>query len=168
MKVKIGHYSSGYSLYYYVAKYISEEIADAWNDTKWFEFLEKTFDKIHFYRKQKIKVKIDDYDIWSFDHTLAHIIHPALLKIREAKSGLPDIDNEDVPELLRIEEAYCEHKWNWVLNEMIWTFHEIANEDPNAPDDTSRANWLEDYKTYEARKQNGCRLFGKYYQTLWT
>jgi hypothetical protein len=36
---------------------------------------------------QKVKVKIHNYDVWSLDHTLAHIIHPALVKLKDCKQG---------------------------------------------------------------------------------
>jgi hypothetical protein len=93
-------------------------------------------------RKRKINIRIDNYDVWSADHTLALIIHPVLLKLKETKHGSPDVDNDDVPEHLRAEEhnvphpdGYidtddCFHKrWEWVINEMIWAFEQCTNED---------------------------------------
>jgi len=52
-------------------------------------------------RKRRVKVHIDSYDVWSADHTLAMIIHPVLVKLKETKHGSPVVDDEDVPENLR-------------------------------------------------------------------
>lgn len=95
-------------------------------------------------RKRKIFVKIDNYDCWSADHTLALIITPVLKKLRENKHGAPYIDDEDVPEELRStscrelteEEKNCGHtddnhfdRWDYVLDEMIWAFEQHSKGD---------------------------------------
>lgn len=81
-------------------------------------------------------------------------------------------------------------RWEYVLDEMIWAHQQEVNDDPaeadcwqhNLPD----ANWpfpntgsaldnmLDRIECYwnrlavvQARKANGFRLFGKYYQALW-
>jgi len=56
-------------------------------------------------RKRKIQIHIDNYDIWSADHTLALIIHPILLKLKTNKIGSPYVDDQDVPEHLRSTNA---------------------------------------------------------------
>jgi hypothetical protein len=95
-------------------------------------------------RKRKINIQIDNYDVWSADHTLALVIHPTLVKLRERKQGTPWVDDEDVPENIRStsakplteEEKNCgcldefgEARWNWVLNEMIWAFEQHITDD---------------------------------------
>ena len=81
-------------------------------------------------------------------------------------------------------------RWDWVLNEMIFAFDSKVNdgwEDQfetgvsdlqwkqleggmsqmvEGPNHTKVYDW-EARKAYEARIQNGFRLFGKYYQNLW-
>ena len=96
--------------------------------------------------KRKIKVHIDDYDVWSMDHTLALIVHPMLLKLKEQKHGSPHVDLEDVPEHLHpdpnrvkmnengeIEEWEVDNtihdRWSWVLDEMIHAFECEVDED---------------------------------------
>lgn len=84
---------------------------------------------------RKIRVRIDDHDIWGLDNTLSHIIHPALVKLREHKHGAPYVDDEDVPPELRSDAPGIPPKkydwdtdenhfkrWDWVLDEMIWAF----------------------------------------------
>ena len=56
-------------------------------------------------RKQKITVRIDKYDTWSMDHTLAPIILPMLKQLKETKHGSPWTNDEDVPEELRSTSA---------------------------------------------------------------
>lgn len=91
-------------------------------------------------RKRKVKVHIDNYDVWSADHTLAMIIAPTLKKLKEIQHGYPHVDNEDVPEELRFEMTEEEKKnwdgsvddkhearWNYILDEMIWAFEQHAD-----------------------------------------
>jgi hypothetical protein len=160
-------------------------------------------------RKRKVKVRVDYYDVWSADHTLAMIIHPVLVKLKEQKHGSPVVDDEDVPENLRAnkkdhnnlseEDSTIHERWSWVLDEMIWTFSQHALQDdtgvfyhnidqleitPTATDDTKKLYsvgfthqkdptkppyWRDDegLKKHHERKENGRRLFAKYYENLW-
>ena len=54
---------------------------------------------------REIDVTIDNYDLWNLDNTLAYIIHPALVKLKEIKNGAPKVDDEDVPEHLKSTSA---------------------------------------------------------------
>lgn len=87
---------------------------------------------------RKEKIKIHSYDVWNADQTLALIIHPTLLKLKEIKHGSPNVDNEDVPEHLRYirtkEEEWSgttddlwPDRWDYVLDEMIWAFNELKD-----------------------------------------
>lgn len=117
-------------------------------------------------RERKIRVRIDKYDTWSMDHTLAHIIHPMLVQLQATKHGAPDVDDEDVPEELRSTSAPPKEndwdvddnhfrRWDWVLNEMILAFESHINDD------------YDELLDSDERRRNGFRLFGKYYQGLW-
>jgi hypothetical protein len=139
-------------------------------------------------RKRKVKVKIHDYDVWNMDNTLAYIILPMLKKIREEKQGSPYVDLEDVPENLRDEskdefEIDKKHhdRWFWVLDEMIWTFDQIHPDNDwesqyytDKPESERTTKYdifnidSEGYSKHQERITNGLRLFGKYYQGLWT
>lgn len=100
-------------------------------------------------KKRKVKIRIDNYDTWSMDHTLSLIIHPMLVQMKATKHGSPFVDDEDVPEHLRSTAApplteeeknyggtdsLHEARWDWILDEMIWAFYQEANEDPDAPE----------------------------------
>lgn len=104
---------------------------------------------IHKKKKRKIKIRINNYDVWGADYTLALIIHPTLLKLKENKHGAPCVDDEDVPaEIRSTAAAPKEHEWDtddkwfdrweWVLDEMIWAFGEIA-----------KGDWEDQYHTGE-------------------
>jgi len=81
-------------------------------------------------------VVIDDYDVWNLDHSLALIIVPALKLLKKKKQGAPVVQNEDVPENLRVSEEEEEdvadggtdehyfERWDYVLDQMIWAFQQ--------------------------------------------
>lgn len=145
------------------------------------------------HRKQHIYVRIDKHDTWSMDHTLAHIIVPMLYQLKQTKHGSPNVDDEDVPQHLQSTEAkpkehdhdvdeFWHQRWDYVLNEMIWAFEQHKN--PNSEDqfyhhpDPKPQQSIQDHVNnikvdwpglhqHTQRKQNGFRLFGKYYQCLW-
>lgn len=84
-------------------------------------------------------VKIDRWDTWSMDHTLASIVLPMLKQLKTTKHGAPHVDDDDVPEHLRSTAAPPREnewdtddnhflRWDWVLDEMIFAF-EKKNED---------------------------------------
>lgn len=120
-------------------------------------------------------VKIDPWDTWSMDHTLAHIIVPMLKQLRDTKNGSPFIDDEDVPTHLQSErykkakkrnkkgielnthalnmgddDTTVHERWDWVLNEEIWAFEQLLddNNDSKFWDHTETNNtapWDPDY-----------------------
>lgn len=131
--------------------------------------------------KQKTKIRIDRFDTWSMDSTLAPIILPMLKQLKESKHGAPAVEFKDVPEELMppdaeaVKKLYMENgetdenffkRWDYVLDEMIWAFEQKCRDD-----------WMEDYhynkwdtdgaNAHQARMSNGFRLFGKYYESLW-
>jgi hypothetical protein len=92
----------------------------------WMKFLDFVHPKINY-------VKIDRYDTWSMDHTLADIILPMLKQLKDSKHGAPHVDDADVPEELRSTSAPDKanewdpddnwfRRWDWVLAEMIFAF----------------------------------------------
>lgn len=184
-----------------------EKVCDAWqivlNNTinKWY------YDKLP---SQKVKIKIDYWDTFSADATLAYIILPLLKEFKKSKEGAPLVNNEDVPK--ELERPYVEDddqyhtdeywfdRFDYVLDEMIWAFEQYnidwedqyhtgeidfkfvpvdknGNEVPHdeaklfrverTEKDNSHFD-VEGYQAHQARIQNGLRLFGKYYQSLWT
>lgn len=90
--------------------------------------------------RRKISVKIDHYDTWSFDHTLAHIIYPALLQLKATKQGIPneivrDVGGEEYAEQDSFDFYKESHasawneaakKWDEILDKMIWAFYQLT------------------------------------------
>lgn len=140
----------------------------------------------HQKKKRKIEVTIDSWDCISLDHTLALIICPALKQFKANRMGHPiDLKDEFVDENLSEVE-----NWERILDEMIFAFESIINDDweweydgvmdikfekqkdgyskmVNGPNHTYR---LKTDKILARRKrvENGLRLFAKYYRNLWT
>lgn len=52
---------------------------------------------------QRRKVEIHDYDTWSLYTTLAHIIHPALVKFKDIESHGHPVDLKDMEEWYALE-----------------------------------------------------------------
>jgi hypothetical protein len=104
---------------------------------------------------------------------------------------------EEVQEFMKSGSTDDKHfeRWDWVIGEMIFAFESLdggANQDwenqfttgkydfrfekidergtsrlVNGPNHTAETDW-EGRKAYGERIQNGFRLFGKYFQSLWS
>lgn len=105
-------------------------------------FYSKTFNRIYSYSSRKIQIRIDDYDTFNADHTIALIVLPLLKKMKESKRGSSFVNNEDVPKELQItdkqKKAYdkdgsCDpnyfKRWDYVLDEMIFAFECVVDDD---------------------------------------
>jgi len=148
-------------------EWLEDRVQDFYNMFNWIWFDRRT---------QKVKVHIDPWDTWSMDHTLAPIILPMLVQLKDTKHGAPFVDNVDVPKQLRATkkqiEAYGKKgevdpkhfdRWDWVLDEMIYAFDCKANKD----DVYMRIKDRDEMQKEQERISNGFRLFGKYYESLW-
>lgn len=148
---------------------------------------------------QKKYIRIDNYDTWGMDYTLAQIIAPMLVQLKKVKEGAPNVDDLDVPEELRMSKEDMTRfakdgssddnffkRWDWVLDEMIWAFEQkqrddwesdyvtgeydlqvVDNKIIKGPDHTLIIDW-DNQKAHQERMTNGFRLFGKYFESLWT
>ena len=200
MKVYIGPYRYRWISDFHT-KYMNKKYGYDWNDNhNAFErFLEKlegkmqtvynaTINKLLDKREdQKIKIRIDNYDVWGMDDTLALIVTPMLKLLKKQKHGSPYVDNADVPEHLQHpvtddpdHDSTIHKRWEWVLDEMIWAFEQKARpggwegdyydfeDDPNSMFGTRiTRNDREGQQKHQARMNNGFRLFGRYYEALW-
>lgn len=204
MRVYIGPYKSWLSVYRVASwvPFLSEERADKLGD--WLldnTRLQTVLDYINENRDRKVKVRIDPYDTWSMDHTLAYMVLPMLRQLKDSKHGSPLVDDEDLPPHMRhtlsrgpddyeTDDRWIHYKWEWVLNEMIWSFEQELDDhakdkffhgDPkfqweldeetgySTMGQTDSEYWVDHsgLREFESRMQNGFRLFGKYYQSLW-
>ena len=209
MKVYIGPTSSwiGPDTMCYPLKYIgvSESMRDYISDkipTGPFEWFDNTF------RKRKIKIRIDRFDTYSMGSTLANIIYPMLIQLRNTTHSAPDVDDSDVPIQFRSDSSLPKDnvwdvdsnhfvRWDYVLDEMIFAFDSKLNDEweeqfysgyydmvrscinPKEQDEKKKLyeiiqgpahTYKHDktgYNKYNDRIENGFRLFGKYYSSLW-
>ena len=138
--------------------------------------------------KRKISIRIDKWDTWSMDHTLALLISPMLKQLKATTHGAPATDDDDVPLDLRdakdgkdgdVDSNHFK-RWDYILDEMIWTFDALIEGDEKFFDHyavdndapiTKQAMQIkidsDRLDAHHARIKNGLRLFGKYYQALW-
>ena len=144
MRVYIGPYKNWFGPYqiaekilFWMDKYEDDRVhafgtwlADDKNGND--SWLTKVCQWINRKKQRKIKIRIDRYDTWSMDHTLALITLPMLKQLKATAHGSAYVDPEDVPEHLRpdperikmSEEGKIEHweadntvhdRWNWYL-----------------------------------------------------
>ena len=141
-------------------------------------------------------VKIDKYDVWDFPESAGKILLPMLKEVRKQKQGSPCVDDCDVPDHLKsMNSPRVKDEWDvddnfhkrfeWVLDEMIFSFESLSNNwekqfrsgesdfvfEDNGIGHGPNHTMVVDYdgmKIYQKRIQNGFRLFGLYYLTLWT
>lgn len=207
----IGPYQIADKVFFWLEKYPEdEEIESRWDYKareafgEWLSetWVTKVCQWIHNKKNQKQKIKIDPYDTWSADYTLALIITPMLRQLRDTKHGAPLVDDEDVPVHFRSTAAPPKKnewdtddnhfiRWDYVLDEMIWAFEQHTNQDAESQFHTGKIDvlWEKEpesglskmvrgpndthqfdkngWEKWNARKQNGFRLFGKYYTALW-
>ena len=74
-------------------------------------------------------VKYHAHDTWSLDHTLALIILPGLKQLKATNHGYGGVDYNDLPHAW-LKDASGEDQWEWIMDEMIWAFEELANDCP--------------------------------------
>lgn len=133
---------------------------------KWFNNFERRF-----------QIRIDPYDTFNLDDTMARIILPLLQQLKTTKQGSPYVDQFDVPSYLRDtpaeQQAYRNSgitnnkffkRWDWVLEEIIFAFTCKVygwSDSDLFMDSDEVANIVQD------RIDNGLYLFAKYYESLW-
>ena len=196
MKVKIGPYPN-----YYNAVALESWLEDTCG------FKEETAQKIAYpYQllcdlvnwlspsEQKVTVKLDRYDTWAMHATLAHIVVPMLIQLKDTKHGSPHVDDSDVPHDLYnvnpgsydVDEKWHD-RWEYVISEMIFAFEKHKTDwesDFCTFDNTERIEGTDEFIILDkfqgklihdtvgeakcrVRINNGLRLFAKYYDSLW-
>lgn len=91
---------------------------------------------------RRIDIDIEKFDTWNMDSTLALIILPMLIQLKETKHGVPgdfaDVGGESYSQQLSFDFYTETHddsfnegckRWDETLDKMIWSFQQIALED---------------------------------------
>lgn len=159
MKIYISNYR-----YHWISPFkIAEKLCfwrDIEYDEKWvrrlntflYPVMSKVRDFLDIIHPRVEYIKIDKYDTWGMDTTLALIIVPMLKQLKATKHGVP--------------YDLTEAEWNVILDEMIWAFTEISTGENEDKFFTTGIDW-DGLKVYNERIDNGTALFGKYYRALW-
>ena len=127
--------------------------------------------KIGPYRKNRaFHIHIDDHDVWNLDHTLACIIYPALVRLKETKHGYPELWEDGMVQHHtwtrqlhfdfideEVETKYLMDKWDTIMDKMIYSFGAIMYDRLYDIDELDE--WY--------RIQEGLDLFAKHYTSLW-
>lgn len=98
--------------------------------------LQRILDKVH---PRVEYVKLDRWDTWNVDHTMALIALPLLKQLQAKKHGAPHVADEDVPEHLRSTAAPAKKteydtdgnhfkRWDYILGEMIFAFEHLVDD----------------------------------------
>ena len=135
-----------------------------WRDDRPETLLYKFLTWLHSKKKRRIEVRIDQYDTWSMDNTLAYIVLPMLEQLQKTKHGAPFVDDKDVPKELRSTSAppLSEEdknvgatddnhfkRWDWVLDEMIFAFKSKIDEDWTKQFHSGTHDWYSEASTFD-------------------
>jgi hypothetical protein len=202
MKIYIGKYKDWINLHTFenflkqmgvsneVVEWIDDSIFNSWVGELLTRFNEWRMSK----GNQRTYIKLDPWDTWSLDCTLASIIIPLLTQLKNTTHVYPyseDIQDED--------------DWDEILGKMIWSFQEIVDDNweaqyilewpeidsddlfdkkadektwgvsiPGEPNEPAlELKWkkrgvydLEGMQKHQERIQDGINLFAKYYFNL--
>jgi hypothetical protein len=106
---------------------------------------------------QRHKYGFDSRELWSLDYNISKFIVPRLQAYRKAHHGVPTkLVDEYGMDLAII-------KWNKILDQMIFAFQFIINDNDNNNIEEFHKNWKKDYPQY----QKGMKLFVEYFRSLW-
>ena len=109
--------------------------------------------KLGWKTETRVSVRIDPWDTWSMDWTLAHIIVPMLIQLRANTHGAPFVDHQDRPSLFLDTvvdrdtgevDAFHFDAWDWVLGEMLFAHQSKLEEwEDQFYSGESDTNWVE-------------------------
>jgi hypothetical protein len=140
---------------------------------------------------RRVKVKVDEWDLFNADQTLAYIISATLTKFNELeRDGYPKTDPLDGPAHLITDGEHSTDRWEWIVGEMAWAFEQYnicwkQQYESGEPDyvwtplpsggarmTTGPNHTLvideEGQQRHQDRIDHGIYLFGKYYRYLWS
>ena len=125
---------------------------------------------------RKVDIQIDPWDTWNADGTLAMIIYPMLVQLRDSKHGVPselvqDVGGEDYVDQESFDfykethkEAWevASERWDEILDKMIWSFQQLVCGDY----DSKYHHGESDYEFVESDKTYPNPVTGKIEKTF--
>tara|TARA_B100000035_G_scaffold313169_1_gene326240 strand:- start:633 stop:1094 length:462 start_codon:yes stop_codon:yes gene_type:complete len=134
------------------------------------------YNKFGYAPTQDVKVKIDEWDTWNMDETLAHIILPMLKQLKKKTHSYPSsLPNEaawkDTLDKMIFSFSSKLNDWEEQFqsgeHDVVWTENKDGSRTmEKGPNNTFEID-VEGMKAYQARIDEGFLLFGKYYENLW-
>ena len=125
-------------------------------------------------KERKIDIRVDDYDLWNADNTMALFIVAILTKFKDHINGIPcglltdeymeisssiefHEEDEDGPLHKKLDGIYdeCLKNYKNIIDEIIFSF--TSSEDYSIDLD----------KEMQARKENGRKLFIEHFDSFW-
>lgn len=103
-------------------------------------------------RDQKVTIRVDSWDVWNADVTMARLISAVVTKFREDIQGYPQ--SLDIADANGLEDLAA---WEYIIDEIIYVFSHYED----------LIDYKDDYVANKARFDNGARLFAKYFQNIW-
>ncbi len=112
---------------------------------------------------RKIDIKIDGFDTWNMDHTLALIIYPMLIQLKNTKHGVPHeivevggASHESQDSFEFYKDTHNESfdkaclKWDEILDKMIWSFGQLITDEygDKYHHGTPKYDWVDSGKPY--------------------
>lgn len=122
-------------------------LAHTWFGGVWSRIAERWLD---FHEKRRVNVRIDKWDTWNMNESIAYIALPMLKQLKASKHGAPYVDPQDVPKELQPKKQTKKQKyngevdnthfqrWDWVMDEMIYAFESVVGDN---------ADWESKYHT---------------------
>lgn len=139
--------------------------------------------------ERKIEIKVDKWDSWNADATIAMVAVPVLKQLKETKNSYAIVEWEDTPyskeewkiltnaDLLNCSDekeiqksAIVQAMWDHILDMMIYALECCVDDWEDKYFLKDGEGFKYDYETAErdqARIQQGLLWFGKYFQSLW-
>ena len=127
-------------------------------------------------------IHIDNHDVWSLDYTLATIIHPALVRLRERVPDFgyptPYYETEAYPEYSQqgsfeeildreAESKYYQTLWMDKLQKMVDAFAMIIDKDEEYDEIAHHRDDNDKRNEWYRKIDEGLKLFSENYQGLW-
>jgi len=161
MKVYLGKYIDHYSWYGILRKFeetLGEARVDSWSEWLSESVFQKPLDWLNS-RERTISIKLDNYDTWNMDSTLALIVLPMLRQLKASKHGSGLVDSDDAPDEFKPitddemkDDENIHKRWDYVLGEMIWAFEQLQ---PDCDWEDQYCSGNIDWKFVESNVGNG-------------
>ena len=91
---------------------------------------------------RRVSIEVDNFDTWSMEHTVALLVLPMLIQLKNTMHGVPgSFVNDEVEDYYAQkvfdfmqedkDEVFVQgvKRWNDTLDKMIWSFQQLALDD---------------------------------------